>query len=143
MRASTRVALEKQIILHEGRRRFAYMDSVGKITVGCGRNLSDKGLSDAEIDYLLKNDIEECINDLISFPWFVEADPIRQRVAVDLRLNLGPTKFRTFKRFLAGMAERDYDKAATALRHSLWAGQVKTRANRLIQMLRSGEDYTA
>ena len=31
---------------HEGRRAFPYYDSVGKISIGIGRNLADRGLSD-------------------------------------------------------------------------------------------------
>jgi GH24 family phage-related lysozyme (muramidase) len=31
---------------HEGRRAFPWYDSAGKISIGIGRNLSDRGLSD-------------------------------------------------------------------------------------------------
>ena len=43
---------------HEGRRSHIYTDTVGKLTIGVGRNLTDRGLSDDEIDYLLANDIK-------------------------------------------------------------------------------------
>ena len=42
---------------HEGRRALPYRDSLGKLTIGVGRNLSDRGLSEGEIDLLLANDI--------------------------------------------------------------------------------------
>ena len=42
---------------HEGRRAFPYLDTVGKLTIGVGRNLSDRGLSEDEIDLLLASDI--------------------------------------------------------------------------------------
>lgn len=117
------------------------MDSVGKITVGVGRNLSDKGISNAEAMILLDNDLDEAVSDLTgSFPWFVTLDTVRQRVMVDLRFNLGPDRFREFKRMLRMMNERDYPKAAESMRNSLWARQVKTRADRLIQMMISGSD---
>lgn len=135
-----REALIAQLTLHEGRRRLPYMDTVGKITIGVGRNLSDKGLSDREIDTLLTNDIDECIADLASFPWFRSLDAIRQRVLVDLRFNLGPTRFRAFKRTLRMIEQGDYDKAADALRNSLWAKQVGQRADRLIRMMRTGAE---
>lgn len=135
-------ALLKQLKLHEGRKRFPYEDTVGKITIGVGRNLTDRGLSDDEIDYLLNNDVDECVADLATFPWFATLDSIRQRVMVDMRFNLGPSRFRGFRRMLTAIAEKDYAKAAHSMQNSLWARQVKTRAVRLVQMMRSGEDYT-
>ena len=35
---------------HEGRRAFPYHDTVGKLTIGVVRNLTDRGLSDDEIN---------------------------------------------------------------------------------------------
>ena len=83
------------IILHEGVRLRAYVDTVGKMTIGCGRNISDKGISFAEAMMLLDHDLDEAITDLSgSFPWFLTLDAVRQRVLVDMRLNLGPSRFR-------------------------------------------------
>ena len=47
------LALHALLEGHEGRRAFPYRDSVGKLTIGVGRNLSDRGLSEGEIDQLL------------------------------------------------------------------------------------------
>ena len=51
---------------HEGVRDKVYMCSAGYETIGVGRNISESGLglSDDEIEYLLKNDIERCRNEL-------------------------------------------------------------------------------
>lgn len=38
---------------HEGRRAFPYHDIVGKLTIGVGRNLTDRGLSDDEINFFI------------------------------------------------------------------------------------------
>lgn len=133
--------LVDQLIAHEGRRRFPYMDSVGKITIGIGRNLSDKGLSDTEVMTLFDHDLDEAVADLAgAFPWFRELDAVRQRVLVDLRFNLGPARLRGFKRLLRMMAERNYPLAAAALRDSLWYRQVKRRGVRLAQMMVTGTD---
>jgi len=133
-------ALLEQLIRHEGKRAKPYMDTVGKLTIGVGRNLSDVGLREDEILYLLNNDVDECVADLATFPWFARLDAIRQRVVIDLRFNLGPTRFRTLKRTLRLIDQGDYDGAANALRNSLWAKQVKGRADRLIQMMRTGAE---
>ena len=50
--------LIEQLRLHEGVEHKPYTDTVGKLTIGVGRNLDDRGLSDDEIDYILANDIK-------------------------------------------------------------------------------------
>lgn len=137
---SARQTLVDQLILHEGLRLSPYMDSVGKITIGVGRNLSDNGLSNAEAMTLLNHDIDEAITDLGTFPWYLALDEVRQRAMTDLRFNLGPTRFRDFKRMIRAMSEQDYPKAAAAMRDSIWYGQVKARATRLVSMILTGKD---
>lgn len=38
-------SLQEQLIRDEGVRKFPYKDTVGKTTIGVGRNLDDVGLS--------------------------------------------------------------------------------------------------
>ena len=40
---------------HEGRRQFPYYDTRGKLTVAVGRNLTDRGLADDEIEFLVSS----------------------------------------------------------------------------------------
>ncbi len=49
--------LVRLLTRHEGRRAFPYTDTAGRLTIGVGRNLTDRGLADDEIDLLLANDI--------------------------------------------------------------------------------------
>ena len=131
--------LKSALIHDEGRRNKVYQDSIGIETIGVGRNLRDKGLSNKEIDLLLENDIAECASDLAkSFPWFGELDEVRQHVLLNMRFQLGPSRFRSFKTMLAAVARKDYAAAADAMRFSKWADQVPNRANRLIEEMRSG-----
>ncbi len=131
-----------QLELHEGRRRFPYTDTAGKLTIGVGHNLTDKGLSHAAIEFILNEDVDEAVADLASFPWFAGLDPVRQRVMVDLRFNLGPNRFRDFKKMLRAMERGVYPEAANRLRESVWFTQVGVRGVRLMDMLRTGEDFT-
>jgi lysozyme len=126
------------IELHEGRRRFPYVDTVGKTSVGVGRNLTDKGLSDSEIDYLLMNDIRECTDDLKTFLWWDDLDEVRRNVLIDMRFNLGPSRFRQFKATLAAVAMGDYVTASDQMRKSKWYRQVKGRGERLARMMATG-----
>ena len=48
-----------QLILHEGLRLQVYQDHLGIDTIGVGRNLEDRGITDGELAFmsLLKNEI--------------------------------------------------------------------------------------
>lgn len=123
----------------EGVRPFPYTDTVGKLTIGIGRNLTDRGLSADEMEYLLQNDIDLAVDDLNrGAPWWDTLDPVRQRVLVNMCVNLGWPKLRGFVRMLAAARRGDYQAAAAAMRDSLWARQVGARAERLAQLMERG-----
>jgi lysozyme len=138
-----RQLLVEQIVRHEGLRLHPYVDSVGIVTIGVGRNLTDVGISSQEAYLLLDHDLDDAIIDLASFPWFTGLGTIRQRALIDLRFNLGPTRFRTFRRMLAAVAAGDYPRAADEMRDSKWATQVHDRAIRLAWMMETGEALDA
>lgn len=140
MSTEDRGKLTLQIMRHEGVRLKIYRDSLGIETIGVGRNVRDKGITHDEAMFLLENDLDECIRDCASFPWFADLDPVRQRVVVDLRFNLGPSRLRKFTQTLAAIGRGDYEAAASGMLKSLWAKQVGQRAIRLAQMMRSGRD---
>lgn len=140
MTTEDREKLKLQLMRHEGVRLTVYQDALGIETIGVGRNLRDKGLSTDEALFLLENDIDECVGDCLRFPWFADLDPVRQRVVVDMRFNLGPSRLRGFKNTLAAIGRRDFEAAANGMLKSLWARQVKSRAVRLAQMMRTGRD---
>ena len=139
MTSADREALRQQLIVHEGLRLMPYLDTVGKWTIGCGRNLSDRGISNAEARYLLDNDITIAINARTVCPWFPDLGPGRQRACVDLVFNLGLPRFRTFKNMLAAIDRKDWPSAAAELLSSRYATQVGARARTVARMLETGE----
>jgi lysozyme len=121
---------------HEGFRNFPYMDSVGKLTVGYGRNLEDVGISKAEAEILLVNDINIATGDLVDIlPESTTYGRNRFNALVDMMFNLGKTKFRGFKKMIAALKERNFKKAAMEMLDSKWATQVGYRANDLAYMV--------
>lgn len=134
------MTLHEQLIAHEDLRLFPYVDTVGKITIGVGHNLTDKGISKKIALLLLDEDLDEAVGDLATFPWFAALDPIRQRVVVEMRFNLGPTRFRGFRNTLAAVSRGQYDVAAQGMLASKWAKQVKGRAVTLATMMRTGQE---
>jgi len=132
--------LLKQLELHEGKKRFPYKDTVGKITIGIGRNLADVGLSEDEIKYLLENDIVKCRRNLdAAFPWWRELSEPRQHVMIDMIFNLGLAGLSKFIRTLEAIRSGEYDLAADRMLQSRWASQVGQRAKRLSEMMRLDE----
>ena len=72
------------------------------------------------------------------YPFFDDLNDVRQRVFVNMTFNLGSTRLAMFKKFLAAVEARDYETAAEEMLDSKWAEQVKGRADRLADMMRSG-----
>lgn len=132
-----------QLRLHEGERLKPYRCTAGKLTIGVGRNLDDRGITSDESAYLLNNDIDSHWAELIRhLPWVETLDEIRQRVMLDMAFNLGIFGLLTFHRTLGHIKARNYALASTAMMESLWATQVGQRAKRLATMMKTGKDYT-
>lgn len=132
--------LIEQLRRHEGVRSHVYLCPAGYETIGVGRNIAESGLglSDDEIDYLLKNDIERCRLELSAFSWFTDTDPVRQDALINLCFNLGMTRLLGFKNALARMAEGKYPEAAEEFLDSRWAKQVGSRADEVTEMIKTG-----
>jgi lysozyme len=130
---------QRLLLLHEAERLKLYQDTVGKWTIGVGRNLSDRGISHDESRFLFANDINRVEQELhATFPWTTRLDAVRHAVLVDMLFNLGLPRFRLFKRMLYYAEQGDYARAAGQMLASKWAGQVKTRAKRLAAMMATG-----
>jgi lysozyme len=128
-----------QLRRDEGIRSHPYTDTEGKLTIGVGRNLTDKGLSQREIDFLLGNDVNEMLEGLQSrLPWFAALDPARQGVILNMAFNMGIAGLDGFPRFLQAVAQGNWETAADEMRDSLWAKEVGERAVRLEQQMRTG-----
>lgn len=148
-----RQKLRAQLAQHEGFRPFVYDDATGKpvavgsqirgtLTIGVGRNLEDKGLSEDEINYLLDNDISDCIAAAQTFPWYKNIDAVRQAVVIELIFNLGLKRFQSFKKFIQFTSEQRWVHAADELKNSLWYEQVKQRGKTLHQQFLTGQWQT-
>lgn len=119
----------------EGLRLKVYRCTANKNSIGYGRNLDDKGITQAEAELLLDNDIAECIQDLATFYWWNDLTDIRQAALINLRFNLGPARFRGFKKMIKALEMRDYTEAAYQILDSNYAKQVGMRAERVAEAL--------
>ncbi len=132
--------LMEQLRIDEGTRDKPYVDTVGKLTIGVGRNLTDVGLSDGEIACLLRNDIAAATEAATkNFEWFTTLSEVRQEVVVNMLFNLGLPRFSGFKKCIAAIAAADYKEASVQMLDSRWARQVGVRAVRLANAMGTGQ----
>jgi len=128
--------IEQQLEQHEGKANKPYTDTMGKITIGIGRNLTDVGLSEDEIQYLFQNDLKRVIRSLDNWlPWWREKPENIRNVLMDMCFNLGIEGLLGFKKFLRALHEGNYLEAADEMVESKWYHQVGIRAKTLTEMV--------
>jgi len=132
-----RTRVTAQLVRHEGLRLKPYRDTVGKLTVGVGRNLDDVGVTEEEAMHLLHNDVTRVWHDLTrAVPSFGALDEDRQHVLIDMAFNLGVPGLLKFRKMLDAVERRDFERAASEMLDSKWATQVGQRAVTLAGMMR-------
>ncbi len=120
--------------------RVGFEGKQGKLTIGVGRNLEDRGITRAEAMYMLQTDITEWKNALVqALPWSTQLSEIRFGVLINMAHNLGVPGLLGFKRALAAMQNQDWETAAAEMEDSTWATQVGPRAHRLAEQIRKNE----
>jgi len=140
-----------ELVRDEGERLRPYLDSASppRITIGVGRNLTDRGISRDEMYMLLDHDIDFHAAQLDLFlPYWRKLDEVRQRVLLNMAFNLGvdphttppapPGRLLEFRNTLALIETGDYSAAADHMKLSAWYKQVGIRAVRLSDMMRRG-----
>lgn len=129
----------KTIAYEEGRKKFLYECSEGKQTIGIGRNIEERGLSDDEIDYIYRNDEKIAIAGASSlvkeFEWLADA---RKIALVSMVFQMGKPRVSKFKKMIAAINEGNFAEAANEMLESKWARQTPARAERHAQAMRTG-----
>ena len=131
--------LSEQLKKHEGLRLTPYKDTVGKWTIGIGRNLEDKGITEQEALFMLNNDVDYFYKKLVGeLPWISNLDDARQNVLVNMSFNLGVKGLLGFKNMLSCVANMNFSGAAKEMLNSKWATQVGNRSIELAEQMRTG-----
>lgn len=131
--------IENDLIRDEGLRSKPYRDTEGYLTIGVGHNLDAEGLCREAIIAQLRYDIRtkavEPLDKHLSW-WRSHPEPV-QRVLMNMCFNLGIGGLLKFKETLALIESKNYTAAADRILTLKYAKQVKSRANRLADLLRS------
>ena len=140
--------LETRVMRDEGYRGNAYLDSAGIPTIGYGSTrlpgfgpvkLGDNITPD-DAKTLLRGDLWGAILDAENlFPRFHEMNSVRQEVLANMAYNLGRSRLARFTRMRAAADDLDYQQMAEEMVDSNWYRQVKTRAQRLVVAMRTGD----
>lgn len=82
--------LKALLIQQEKIKLFPYVDTTGNITIGAGRNLTARGISQEEAVWLLEDDMDNFMAQLpIALPWCAELDDERFSGLVSIAFNMG------------------------------------------------------
>lgn len=136
-------SITQQIKKDEGLVLHAYTDTVGMLTIGYGRLIDKRrggGISEAEAEFLLKNDIDRKLRDLRTrLPLFDKLDDARKGVLMNMAFQMGVDGLLKFNKTLTLIEAGDYKAAADNMLKSLWAKQTPARAQRMAEQLRTGQ----
>lgn len=128
----------EQLTRDEGIRLKPYVDTVGKITIGVGFNLTDVGLSEEEVNLILQHRVTRLNLQLLQFQWYAVLDEVRQGAIQNMAYNMGIEGLLHFSSMIHYLTLQDYGNAAGQMLASVWKSQVGDRAVRLAEQIRSG-----
>jgi lysozyme len=130
--------LKDWIKKNEAFKSHPYIDTVGKLTIGWGRNIEDNGISKDEADHLFDNDFARCQRELAPYPWYVNQPQNVQYALMNMCFNLGIGRLLGFRKMIMALTAKDYTNAAREALDSKWATQVGDRAKQVALMMRQG-----
>ena len=145
---ATDKALRAELTRDEGCRTDIYIDTEGHATVGIGHLIvsgdPEHGkpvgtkVTDERVQELFTQDINIALKECkVTFPEFGSYPQEAQRVVANMMFNLGRPRLEKFKKFIAAVKAHEWDKAADEMVDSKWYSQVKGRAQRLEERMRS------
>ncbi|MAB40271.1 MAG: lysozyme [Aequorivita sp.] len=129
---------------HEGLRLDMYHDTVGVPTIGYGHNMM-MPISKEAAKIILDDDVKIVFAELDDrMEWWRDLPEAAQMVVASMVFNMGWPRFSRFKKFIAALEDRAWDKAAYEMEDSLWFQQVKSRGEELRGLMLScnGQDTT-
>ena len=133
--------LQQTLIKHEALKLKPYRCSSDCLTIGVGRNLDDKGISERVAMIMLDEDIHDAITDLErNLRYFHDLPECVKEALVNMVFNMGISRFLQFKKTLAYLKQGKYRKAGNECLDSRWATQVGYRAVEVAALIKQGDN---
>lgn len=127
---------ERRIASDEGCKLKPYKCPAGKLTLGWGRNIEERGISKEEADFMFKNDMKEVRASLRPYGWYNTLSLSRQAVLENMVFNMGISRLLGFKKMIEALKNKDFNEAAEQIIDSNAAKQLQNRYQRLARSMR-------
>jgi len=133
-----RTILRQELIRDEGLELKPYRCTSGKLSIGVGRNIEDRGISKATAMQMLDEDFDIIETELDrAIPWWRTLSEARQRALINMAF-MGVPRLLGFKKMLTAMQAGAFERAADEALDSKWAAQVGARSQRVAKLIREG-----
>ena len=130
--------LMKAVKLSEGYKPTVYKDTLQIDTIGYGFAIKDLYLDEEVCDIILEQKLKKLIKSADKKFEFLKYMPQEGKdVVYEMCYQLGINGVSKFKKTLAYMQDKKYDKAAVEMLDSLWAKQTPNRAIKLSNIIKS------
>ena len=133
------IEAENMIKRHEGFSGQLYRCPRGKLTIGYGYNIEDRGLPKDLCESLLERDLSNLMRRLSQFEWFSRLNTKRKAAILDMAYQLGVAGLLNFRKSLQLLKEEKYKEAAQEMLNSAWAKQTPNRAQEITSIIERGE----
>lgn len=143
----------KRLEFHESCILKPYYCPTGHLTLGIGHNIDARAFTNEEkkaigdwkkgitknMAYMIcRNDVNICLNQLKTLPFWNRLDLERQYALLDMCFQLGFNGLCGFKKMLEAMRWGKWDKAAAECLNSDYARQTPARAKRIASLIKEG-----
>lgn len=143
----------KRLEFHESCVLKPYYCPTGHLTLGIGHNIDARAFTNEEkkaigdwkkgitknMAYMIcRNDVNICLNQLKTLPFWNRLDLERQYALLDMCFQLGFKGLCGFKKMLEAMRWGKWDKAAAECLNSDYARQTPARAKRIARLIKEG-----
>jgi lysozyme len=124
--------LIESIKQHEGYVGVVYKDSLGIDTIGYGFAIKDLELDEDICEIILERKLKQ-LEDMINlkFSWYKYMPQEIKDVVMEMCYQLGVTGVSKFKKTIAYLQNKQWEKASVEMLDSLWARQTPNRAKEL------------
>ncbi len=132
------LSIKDWIKSYEAFTAYPCLNTNGTVTIGFGRVLDDKGISEEEGMYLFDNDFSQCKRDLCQYSWYADKPTHVQAALINMYLSVGLHGLFACTTLFRSLNEEDYTNAALSILESPWAQIYPKRAKDVALMMREG-----
>lgn len=133
--------LIESIKKNEGYVPTVYKDSLGIDTIGYGFAIKDLKLDEDICDIILNRKLALLLDRINNkFKWFRYMPPEIKDVVVEMCYQMGVYGFSCFKKTIAYLQDKQWEKASEEMLDSRWAIQTPNRAKRMSNIVKGFKD---